>query len=78
MKYGSPSDENEGIERSTYEEQQQNNISETLMMIMMNIHEQNQVNLIQHLVQMNCLNYSFQRWRTIYFYPTQKEQLKII
>ena len=29
MKYGSPSDEHEGIERSTYEEQQQNNISES-------------------------------------------------
>ena len=29
MKYGSPSDEHEGIERSTYEEQQQDNITES-------------------------------------------------
>ena len=48
-----------------------------IMMVMINTQGQNQLNLNQHLVKVNLMNYSFQRWRTIYFYPTQKKQLKI-
>ena len=64
MKYGSPSDEHEGIERSTYEEQQQNNISESTYDGYDEYPWTKPSKFEPTPGQSESLDYSFERWRT--------------